>query len=158
MRSRAQSFKPWRVTWELFWVSLILYFKIKLLSQLIPCKHNSCISIFNKVISSFFEHTKKNIETFLLNPRPVSFNSCYNALDNPNPFSNPWMMCGFFHPSKKEKKTLSSTLWKNEKFSLTKNFFRQINSLVTYLVKPFLSRNFWQKCVRENARNFHTVL
>ena len=38
-----------------------------------------------------------------------------------------------------------------------KFFFRQINSLVTYLVKPLLSRNFWQKCVRENSRNFHTV-
>ena len=49
------------------------------------------------------------------------------------------------------------TLWKNEKFSLTKNFFRQINSLVTYLVKPLLSRNFCQKCVRENSRNFHTM-
>ena len=29
--------------------------------------------------------------------------------------------------------------------------------LVTYLVKPLLSRNFYQKCVRENSRNFHTV-
>ena len=36
--------------------------------------------------------------------------------------------------------------------------FRQINSLVTYLVNPLLSRNFYQKCVRENSRtNFHTV-
>ena len=35
--------------------------------------------------------------------------------------------------------------------------FRQINSLVTYFVKPLLSRNFCQKCVRENFRNFHTV-
>ena len=50
-----------------------------------------------------------------------------------------------------------ATLWKNEKFSLTKNIVRQINSLVTYLVKPLLSRNFCQKCVRENSRNFHTV-
>ena len=33
----------------------------------------------------------------------------------------------------------------------------QFNSLVTYLVKPLLSRNFCQKCVRENSRNFHTV-
>ena len=33
----------------------------------------------------------------------------------------------------------------------------QINSLVTYLVKPLLSRNFCQKCLRENFRNFHTV-
>ena len=36
--------------------------------------------------------------------------------------------------------------------------FRQINSLVTYLVKPLLSRNFCKKCVRENSRNFHTVV
>ena len=35
--------------------------------------------------------------------------------------------------------------------------FRQINSLVTYLVNPLLSRNICQKCVRENFRNFHTV-
>ena len=34
------------------------------------------------------------------------------------------------------------TVWKNDKFSLTKKTFRQINSLVTYLVKPLLSRNF----------------
>ena len=33
--------------------------------------------------------------------------------------------------------------------SLSPNFFRQINSLLTYLVKPLLSRNFCQKCVRE---------
>ena len=38
--------------------------------------------------------------------------------------------------------------WKN---------FRQINYLVTLLVKPFLSRNFCQKTVRVNFRNFHTV-
>ena len=49
------------------------------------------------------------------------------------------------------------TVWKNKKFFLTKKIFRQINSLVTYLVKPSLSRNFCQKCVRENSRNFHTV-
>ena len=52
------------------------------------------------------------------------------------------------------------TVGKNEKCSLTKKIFRQcqINSLVTYLVKSLLSRNFCQKCVRENSRNFHTVL
>ena len=38
-----------------------------------------------------------------------------------------------------------------------RKIFRQINSLVTYLVKPLFSRNFCQKCVRENFRNFHTV-
>ena len=36
--------------------------------------------------------------------------------------------------------------------------FREINSLVTYLVKPMLSRNFYQKRVRENNRNFHNVM
>ena len=46
-----------------------------------------------------------------------------------------------------EKRDILSHQWK----------FRQINSLVTYLVKPLLSRNFCQKCVRENSRNFHTV-
>ena len=35
--------------------------------------------------------------------------------------------------------------------------FRQINSLVTYLAKPLVSRNFCQKSVIENFRNFHTV-
>ena len=38
-----------------------------------------------------------------------------------------------------------------------KKKIRQINSLVTYLVKPLLSRNFCQKIVRVNSRNFHTV-
>ena len=36
-----------------------------------------------------------------------------------------------------------------------KKIFRQINSLVNYLVKPLLSRNHCQKWVRENCRNFH---
>ena len=36
--------------------------------------------------------------------------------------------------------------------------FRQINSLVIHLVKPLLSQNFCHKYVRENSRNFHTVL
>ena len=34
------------------------------------------------------------------------------------------------------------TVWKNEKFSLTEIFFRQINYLVISLVKPLLSQNF----------------
>ena len=49
------------------------------------------------------------------------------------------------------------TVWKSENFSLTEKIFRQINSLVIYLLKPLLSRNFYQKCVRGNSRNFHTV-
>ena len=50
------------------------------------------------------------------------------------------------------------TVWKNEKFTLTEKFFRQINYLVISLVKQLLSRNFCQKCVRVNFRNFHSVI
>ena len=40
---------------------------------------------------------------------------------------------------------------KREILSLKKKTkYRQIHSSVTYLVKPLLSRNFCQKCVREN--------
>ena len=46
-------------------------------------------------------------------------------------------------------------MWKNAKFSLIEIFFREISSLVTSLVKTLLSRNFCQKCVRVNFRNFH---
>ena len=42
-------------------------------------------------------------------------------------------------------------------YSHRKFFFRQINYLVISLVKPSLWRNFCQKCVRVNFRNFHTV-
>ena len=43
--------------------------------------------------------------------------------------------------------------------SLSPKFFREINSLVTSLskIKTLLSRNFCQKSVRENFRNFHIV-
>ena len=50
-----------------------------------------------------------------------------------------------------------SIVWKNAKFTLTENLFRQINSLVLSLVKALFSRNFCQKCMRESSRNFHTV-
>ena len=56
------------------------------------------------------------------------------------------------------KLDLLLTVWKNAKLSLTEKIFREINSLVTSLVKTVLSRNFCQKCMRENFRNFHTVL
>ena len=49
--------------------------------------------------------------------------------------------------------TTACTVWKNEKFSFTEKIFRQSNSLVNTLI----SRNFCQKSVRENSRNFHTV-
>ena len=55
--------------------------------------------------------------------------------------------------------TTMCTLWKNEKFTLTKKIFRQINYLVIYLVvNPPLSRNYCQNCVTENSRNSHTVM
>ena len=38
---------------------------------------------------------------------------------------------------------------KREILSHTKKIFREINTLVTPLVKPVVSRNFCQKCVRE---------
>ena len=49
-----------------------------------------------------------------------------------------------------------TTLLKLRNFSLTKEIFRQINSMI-YLVKLLLSQNFCQKCVRENSCNFHNV-
>ena len=49
------------------------------------------------------------------------------------------------------------TVWKNAKFTFTEKIFRQINYLVISLVKPLLSRNFCQKCMRVNFRNFHNV-
>ena len=52
----------------------------------------------------------------------------------------------------------TSSVWKNVKFSLTAEKFRQSNSLVTYLVKPLIWRNFCQKSVKENLRNFHSAL
>ena len=47
----------------------------------------------------------------------------------------------------KIKKKLLSLKKSNQLFS---NFFE-------WIVKPLLSRNFCQKCVRENSCNFHTV-
>ena len=50
------------------------------------------------------------------------------------------------------------TVWKNEKFSLTEIFFvKSTTYLVISLVKPLFSRNFCEKRVRENFRNFHSV-
>ena len=45
------------------------------------------------------------------------------------------------------------TVWKNAKFSLTEKLFRQI----LYVAKVLLSRNFCQKGVRVNFRDFHTL-
>ena len=46
-----------------------------------------------------------------------------------------------------------TSVWKNEKFTLTEKISRQTN----YLVKTLLSRNFGQKSVSVNFRNFQTV-
>ena len=51
-----------------------------------------------------------------------------------------------------------STVWKNEKFAVTHEKFRQINSLVFSLVKTVVSRNFCQRSETVNFRNFHTVI
>ena len=42
-------------------------------------------------------------------------------------------------------------------FTVNQKKFRQINSLVFSLVNTLLSRNFCQKSVTVNFRNFHTV-
>ena len=54
-------------------------------------------------------------------------------------------------------KFLLLTVWKNKEFTVTQKFFRQITSLVFSLVKKLFSRNFCQKCVRINVRNFHVL-
>ena len=57
--------------------------------------------------------------------------------------------------------SIAQTVWKFRKFSLTEKILCEINSLVTYLVKPLLSRNFCQKSVRERISEIstlHTVL
>ena len=74
-----------------------------------------------------------------------------------------WELWRKFCQKKKMRQWISvisklCTVWKNKKFSLlAEKIFRQINSLVTYLVKPLFSRNFCQICVRENSHNFHSV-
>ena len=52
---------------------------------------------------------------------------------------------------------MEHTLWKSQKCTLTEKKFRQINYLVISVVKTLLSRNFCQKIVKVNYRNFHTV-
>ena len=51
----------------------------------------------------------------------------------------------------------SVIVWKNDKFNVTKEKFRQSNWLVFSLVKTLFSRNFCPKNVTVNFRNFHTV-
>ena len=49
------------------------------------------------------------------------------------------------------------TVLKMKKITLNGKKIRKINDLLISLVKPSLSRNFCQKRVRANFRNFHTV-
>ena len=56
------------------------------------------------------------------------------------------------------KRDFTHTLWKLQKFTVTEKKFRQINYLVISLLKTLFSRNFCQKRVTVNFRNFHTVL
>ena len=58
---------------------------------------------------------------------------------------------------KREIHYLTLHCGKNQKFTLIEKIFHQITYLVISLVKLLLSRNFCQKCVRVNSRNFHTV-
>ena len=56
------------------------------------------------------------------------------------------------------KAQCSVLVWKNDKFYLTEKIFREINYLVISLVKPLLSRNFYQKTFRSNVHNgFHEI-
>ena len=48
-------------------------------------------------------------------------------------------------------------MWKNEQFAVTQEKLRQINSLVFSLVKTSISRNFCQRSVTVDFRNFHTM-
>ena len=65
--------------------------------------------------------------------------------------------CELFRKNYAKSMYSLNTLWKLRKFTLTEKIFRQITYLVISLVKLLLSRNFCQKCVRVNSRNFHTV-
>ena len=76
-------------------------------------------------------------------------------------FSSNRLLCNFFSkavaftkflPKKCERVNFRNF---HTLYSLTENFFREINS---YLLKPLLSRNFWQKGVWENFLNVYIVL
>ena len=56
-----------------------------------------------------------------------------------------------------EKNIQDACVCRNEKNYSHRKKIRQINCLVISLVKLLLSRNFCQKRVRVNFRNFHTV-
>ena len=53
--------------------------------------------------------------------------------------------------------TYTAIVWKNEKNSLTKRIFRQINSVVVSQLKTLLSQNLCEKCERLSRSNFLTV-
>ena len=104
---------------------------------------------------------KKYVRVNLRNFYYVSFAQCRKTRNFPTIFLQKFRQSNFF-----TKHLYCKSIWrKNFKWGkiyeiftlyLTKNFFHQINTLVTYLVKPLLSRNFCQKCMREHSRNFHT--
>ena len=51
------------------------------------------------------------------------------------------------------------TMWKNEKFGLTKKYFVKLTlQYVISLVITLLSRNFCQKCLRLNRSNSHNTV
>ena len=59
--------------------------------------------------------------------------------------------------SHKIRYNTACTVWKNEKFSLTKNISSK-DSLVIFLVKGLLSQNFCQNCVRLSQQFLHCGL
>ena len=63
-----------------------------------------------------------------------------------NIFKQVWILVFVHHSLVRKMKKL-----------LSRKKFCQINDLVISLVKPLLSRNFCQKIIRENCRNFHTA-
>jgi len=63
----------------------------------------------------------------------------------------------FPHCVREKSRNFRTIVWKNEKVTLTQNFSRQINYSVILLVKSLFSRNFCQRRVRVNIRNFHTA-
>ena len=96
-----------------------------------------------------------NIQTLQCVPEIVKFHSCVS--ENRFHGKKSTVIQNF---QKLHSVLLQLSLWhsvEKPRNSLSPKKFRQINSLVTYLVNPLLSRNFWQKCVRGNSRNFHTV-
>ena len=129
----------------IFYVKIILWF----LKQQCTAMHG-CTHIFRQI------NIQKLLLTFLQFFRETNFPNLFPIENLP--------ACQIFSRIRLVKKLISrnfclnsvlsiSTVWKNEKYTLTEIFFRQINSLVICLVNALLSRNFSQKSVRVNFRN-----